>query len=171
VLDGWACESRDLADGRRQIFSFAVPGDVVRPPDPETARTLRALTAFECVEVGELLAQSTEPEPLLRAVHDAAALANARKYEHLSRLAWRSAVSRMASLLIELHDRLEAVGLVRSAEFALPVRHEDLADALGLSPAHVTRCLGTLRDQGLLTFQFRRVSGFDRDGLTRFCLA
>jgi CRP-like cAMP-binding protein len=171
ILDGWACEARELADGRRQIFSFAIPGDVVRPPETAGARAVRALTAVECVDVGDMLAHAGESETVLAAILRSSALANARKYEHLSRLAWRSAVSRMASLLIELHDRLDAVGLVRSGEFALPLRHEELADALGLSSVHVTRCLGTLREQGLATLQFRRVTGFDRDGLRKLCEA
>ena len=171
ILDGWACEARELADGRRQIFSFAIPGDVVRPPEVAVGRMVRALTAVECVDVGEMLANAGGAETVLAAILRSAGLANARKYEHLSRLAWRSAVARMASLLIELHDRLEGVGLVRSGEFALPLRHEELADALGLSSVHVTRCLGTLREQGLVTLQFRRITGFNREGLGKLCQA
>jgi CRP-like cAMP-binding protein len=169
ILDGWACEARELADGRRQIFSFVLPGDLVRPPQIPGARIVRALTAVQCVDVGDMLAHGGVGETTLEALHRATAEAHARKYEHLSRLAWRSALSRMASLLVELHDRLDSVGLTRGREFALPLRHEELADALGLSAVHVTRCLGVLRTRGLMTLQFRRVSGFDRAGLQELC--
>src|SRR3954471_9855683 len=32
LLDGWICEVRVLPNGQRQIFSFAIPGDVVELP-------------------------------------------------------------------------------------------------------------------------------------------
>ena len=165
ILDGWACEARHLADGRRQIFSFVVPGEVARPPEGVAARTVQTLTAVECIDLTELAAQSVLGETVLQAITRSAALAHARRYEQLARLACRSALCRTASLLVELHGRLEAAGLTKDGEFALPLRHEELADALGLSTAHVTRCLATLRARGLLTMQFRRVSGFDRAGL------
>jgi CRP-like cAMP-binding protein len=165
ILDGWACEARHLPDGRRQIFSFVVSGDVVRPQDFTSARLVQTLTAVECVDLADVVAQGALGEKVFDAIARAAAVANARRYEQLARLACRSAVSRMASLLVELHDRLEAAGLVKDGEFALPLRHEELADALGLSKVHVTRCLAALKAQGLLTMQFRRVSGFDRAGL------
>jgi hypothetical protein len=49
------------------------------------------------------------------------------------------------------------------------LRHEDLADALGLSPVHVTRCLRILRLRGAMTMKFRRVEGFDRGQLEKLC--
>jgi CRP-like cAMP-binding protein len=171
ILDGWACEARELTHERRQIFSFALPGEVVRPPSPGSGRTLRALTVVECVPASELLARIAGDQDLVGAVSRSADLADARRYEHLVRLAGRSATARMASLLIELHDRLEAAGLAENGAFALPLRHEEFADALGLSAAHVTRCLGVLRDQSLLNLQFRRVTGFDRAGLETVCAA
>ena len=31
ILEGWACRSRQLADGRRQIVSLLLPGDSCNP--------------------------------------------------------------------------------------------------------------------------------------------
>lgn len=171
ILDGWACEARDLSDGRRQIFSFAIPGDLVRPAESAGHRAVVAMTAVDCVDMGPVLARADEGGQILQAIGRSLALAHGRRYEHLSRLTWRSALQRMASLLIELHDRLEQVALVQGDRFALPLRHEDLADALGLSPAHVTRSLRVLREKNLLTLQFRRVTRFDREGLEAVCEA
>ncbi|CAN7337756.1 Crp/Fnr family transcriptional regulator [Phenylobacterium sp. LjRoot219] len=161
LLDGWACEACELPDGRRQIVSFAVPGDVVRLPHPTPRWTVRALTLVESVDLGVLLTQIAGPAALERAAQSHAARALERGYEQLVRLATRSPLSRIASLMIELHDRLDAEG----GEFALPLRHEELADALGLSTLHVTRSLKVFRERGLFTLRFRRVSGFDRQGL------
>lgn len=174
LLDGWLCEARVLPSGVRQIFSFVVPGDVVEAPSSPRFRSLRALTAVECVDVAELMARAADPGAVLSAVQQSLGEATERRYEHIVRLTQRSAQVRLASLLVELHERLCGAGLVRcdharGDEFSLPLRHEELADALGLSPAHVTRCLKSLRQQGLMAMKFRRVSGFDRAGLEKLC--
>lgn len=165
LLEGWACEARVLPNGQRQIFSFAVPGDVVELPLRPRSRDVVALTAVECIDVADVLARSIDPDDVLDAMSRAVALAAARRYDHLSRLGRRSALVRLASLLVELHDRLEQIGMVKGDAFALPLRHEELADALGLSPVHITRCLKTLREKRLMTMKFRRVSCFARDEL------
>lgn len=167
LLDGWLCEARILERERRQIFSFAIPGDVVEAPLAPRSRTVVALTAVACVDVGELLGQTDDADEVHKAMRRVIALATARRYDHLARLWRRSAVGRLASLLVELHDRLDQVGLVKGDEFALPLRHEELADALGLSTVHVTRCFKILRERGLMTMKFRRISGFDRAELEK----
>ena len=169
VLEGWACEARHLPDGRRQIFSFAIPGDIVRLRGPGGSLKVVAITPVHCVDVSEVVAHVTDPEEMLAALERAAFLARERRYDHLTRLVSRSPVGRVASLLVELHDRLQQVGLVEGGGFALPLRHEEIADALGLSTVHVTRCLGILREGNLVTLQFRRVTGFDRAGLGAIC--
>lgn len=165
VLDGWACSACVLPDGRRQIVAFAVPGDVVQPPALRPGWGLRSLTILEAVDFADLTAPASAQDTLRAAARRSAALALTRRYDHMIRLASRSPLSRIASLMIELHDRLDAVGLVRAGEFALPLRHEEFADALGLSTVHVTRCLRIFRERGLFTLRFRRVQGFDRAGL------
>jgi CRP-like cAMP-binding protein len=170
LLEGWACEARILASGQRQIFSFAIPGDVIELPASPVSRAVVAVTAVECVDVADLLTRPVvHADDVLDAMARAVALASARRYEHLSRLGRRSAIVRLASLLVELHDRLDLVGMVRAEEFALPLRHEELADALGLTPVHITRCLKTLRQRGLMTMKFRRVTGFRRAELEKLC--
>jgi CRP-like cAMP-binding protein len=169
LLDGWICEARVLSDGQRQIFSFGVPGDVVELPSTPHSRVVVALTAVTCVDAAELLARSADPDEMLEAMSRSTGLAVARRYEQLARLGRRSALVRLASQLVELHDRLATVGMVRGEEFALPLRHEELADALGLSPVHVTRCLKTLRQRGLMVMKFRRVSGFKRAEMEQLC--
>jgi CRP-like cAMP-binding protein len=170
LLEGWVCEARVLPGGQRQIFSFAIPGDVIELPLSPLSRAVVAVTAVECVDVADLLTRPVvHADDVLDAMARAVALASARRYEHLSRLGRRSAIVRLASLLVELHDRLDLVGMVRAEEFALPLRHEELADALGLTPVHITRCLKTLRQRGLMTMKFRRVTGFRRAELERLC--
>jgi len=172
IVSGWACEARVLGDGRRQIFSFAVPGDVVRPANSHQLRTLFAITAVECVDVVETLARASEREKVdILAAMNRAFFQNAeRRYEHISRLGRRSALHRTAHLLMELHDRLDQVGMVDGEAFALPLTQEDMADALGLSVVHVNRSLRTLRESGLATLRYGRVTQFERDRLQEICV-
>lgn len=168
VLDGWACNACVLPDGRRQIVSFVVPGDVVRPLAFRPGWALRSLTAVEAVDPGDLGTPTSARDALSEAATRSAAHALARRYDHMVRLVTPSPLKRIASLMIELHDRLDAVGLVAAGEFALPLRHEEFADALGLSTEHVTRCLRIFRERRLFTLRFRRVHAFDRTGLLAF---
>lgn len=172
VVDGWACEMRVLPDGRRQIYSIALPGDVVvsRPGNVGVHCSLVALTAFDCVDVSNLLsrARTVDREEVSRALDHALQQTQQRRYDAIVRLGCRSAPQRVADLLLELHDRLEAVDLVTSDGFRLPLTQEHFADVLGLSVVHVNRSLRSLRRNGLANFRFGRVSGFDRAGLIAF---
>lgn len=169
ILSGWACELRALEDGRRQIFWFALPGDVVlsRPANAANPCALLALTTVECIDVVRTLSRATEPgrHDLSRAINQALQLAHERRYEQAIRLGLRSADKRVADLLLELHDRLKNLDLVENGAFPIALSQEHLADALGLSTVHVNRRLRTLRTKKLATVRFGRVSGFNREGL------
>ena len=154
ILSGWACRQRVLPDGRRQIFSFLLPGDGVglsRRLGPELS-TIVAVTALETVDA----------EPLLEAVHAGSAPGVARAlgsiepleqtqlFDHMVRLGRQTAYERVAHLLLELQRRLELVGLGDNQRFPLPLTQEILADALGLSIVHVNRTLQQLRRAGMI---------------------
>jgi len=175
VLSGWACELRVLPDGRRQIFSFAIPGDVMlaRPFSRVPPCTVMALTWLECVDVARVLARASDVErtELGRAFDRALAAHDDRRYDLIARLGRRSALERVADLLLELHDRLEPVGLLTEDGFDLPLTQEQMADALGLSLVHVNRSLRTLRLNGLATVRFGRVTGFDAPQLRALLLS
>lgn len=173
ILSGWTCEMRVLPDGRRQIFSFAIPGDPVlsRPVNAANPCAVVALTSVECIDVAQTLtrAKDSDRAEIWRAMNQALTLAQERRYEDIIRLGRRSALQRLADLLLELHDRLDKIGMVDERGFYLPVTQEHLADALGLSVVHVNRSLKALRLNGMATFRFGRVTNFDRQRLAELC--
>lgn len=175
TLSGCGCELRVLPDGRRQIFSFVLPGDpfLSRPVNAANPCEVIALTNLECIDVALTLdgADGSDRAEILKAIDRALALAHARRYEDIVRLARRSALERVAELLLEMHDRLHQIGMVDERGFHLPLTQEHLADALGLSVVHVNRSLKALRTHGLATFRFGRVSDLDRAGLRALCPA
>jgi CRP-like cAMP-binding protein len=155
VTSGWACGQRMLSDGRRQIFGFLLPGDllgVVDRPSAPAPCSVVALTALETVEA----------EPVFEAIHAGEAPGLARAllagqlaeqgllYDHMVRLGRQTAYERVAHMLLELQRRLEVVGLGDSQRFPLPLTQEILADALGLSIVHVNRTLQQLRRERLI---------------------
>jgi CRP-like cAMP-binding protein len=169
ILSGWTCEMRVLSDERRQIFSFGLPGDPVlfRPVNASNPCSVVALTTVECIDVAQTLsrAKETDRAEIWKAMNNAVFLAHERRYQDIIRLGRRSALQRLADLLVELYDRLDGIGLVDERGFHMPLTQEHLADTLGLSVVHVNRSLKALRLEGLATFRFRRVSEINRTRL------
>jgi CRP-like cAMP-binding protein len=90
----------------------------------------------------------------------------AMSMEHLIDVGRRSALERVAHFLLELHARLEIIGLADERSYAMPLTQELVADILGLSVPHVNRTLRQLRDDQLLRMEGQRVVIADFEGLS-----
>ena len=77
--------------------------------------------------------------------------------EHVVRLGRRNAIERTAHLLLELLNRLRAVGMVSGRSYAFPLTQQLLADTLGLSVVHVNRTLRKLRMLELIEIDGGRI--------------
>lgn len=154
IVSGWACRQRVLPDGRRQIFSFLLPGDGVglaRRLGPELA-SISCLTALETVDAEPVLeaVQSGRAPGLGRALAAMDPFEQKLLLDHMVRLGRQTAYERVAHFLLELQRRLEIAGLGDSQRFPLPLTQEIMADALGLSIVHVNRTLQQLRRERLI---------------------
>ena len=156
VLTGWACHLRANAGRPRQIFGFLLPGDVIgsfwRQPDYIFHRTI-ALTRLQVVSARGLMAVDGDGSPrhptLLKAARRAEDHAQHLLLDHILRLGARDAYSGLAHLLLELHDRLERVGLAQDGVFRLPIGQRVLAQAMGFSLAHTNHTLQRMTEDGL----------------------
>lgn len=173
LVSGWACRFRYLADGRRQIFSLLLPGDgvgVCLRPNPLANASTMALTSVELVDTTELVKPATLqawPE-LMEALQASEDAEERRMLDHTVRLGRMTAHERTAHLLLELYDRLAAVGMAEEGRLDFPVTQEALADTLGLSVVHVNRTLQELRRQALVRRGHRDAWVLDQAGLRRF---
>lgn len=154
ILSGWACRQRVLPDGRRQIFSFLLPGDGLgldRRPGPELSSVV-ALTALETADATPVLnaVQAGHAPGLARALAAIEPQEQKLLLDHMVRLGRQTAYERVAHFLLELQRRLEVAGLGDNQRFPLPLTQEIMADALGLSIVHVNRTLQQLRRERLL---------------------
>lgn len=155
LVAGWACRQRLLSDGRRQIFDFLLPGDIVGAADPTAPLCRPTITALTPVEIADatflaVAAQKPEHEAVAKALRLIADNEASRLMDHVVRLGRQTALERIAHLLLELNQRLQLVGMAAGGRFSLPLTQEMLADNLGLSAVHVNRMLQQLRRERLI---------------------
>ncbi len=173
--DGFACRYRDLPDGRRQILSLLIPGDIIDlrqfvlgGAQPQLA-ALSPLSMSAIPNTNLLKLLETSPRAT-RALWSTTLVEESICREWLVSIGKRSALERVAHLLCEIYLRLAAVGRIEGPRFSLPLTQSELADVLGLSTVHVNRTLQELRKSELIAFQSGIVEMFDFDTLARLGL-
>lgn len=163
LQEGWAIRYRTLRDGRRQIMNFLLPGDMfdlcaflLIASDHSIATLTPCRASF--VSVSSITDLFRRWPRVGAALWKSALQEEAMLRERILSLGRRSARERAAHLLYELWVRLGIVGLRNGGNFDLPLTQVDLADALGLTPVHVSRTLRHLRQQGLIEMSSRHVT-------------
>lgn len=161
VARGWCYRYRLLEDGRRTVFNFWLPGDLINltPISPGLESRTAAICEAELVHIMDTeFSALCDASPTLGAAFAAnERLDNLLLANQVLRLGRLSAMERVAHLFLELWDRLSLVGLADGEQFPLPFTYGTLADALGLSNVHISRTLGQLRERGLIETKRRTV--------------
>jgi CRP-like cAMP-binding protein len=160
LMAGWACRYRALPDGRRQIFDFTLPGELYgmcHRPQAVALTTAVTLTPAVIADA-RMITEAVKSKPahyanLEAALFSTASLDEAYLLNQLVRIGRQTAYERVAHLILELHQRLQSVGLAEDWTYALPLTQEILADALGLSVVHLNRTLQQLRRENLIEFK------------------
>lgn len=128
-----------LADGRRQISAFCLPGEVFGFAQQGTHELYA-----EAIEDTALEAQSLQETLTEENLH--AVLANFFSAQtHLLVLGRQLACERLASFLLDMNRRLGAGNRVK-----LAMSRNDIADYLGLTVETVSRGLSRLQKDGLI---------------------
>ena len=151
---GWAYRYIELADGRRQILGFLLPGDlfsVLNLFEPQSQFTVAALTDVQVSRFERpcVRARGTMSDRLQLMLEDASRDEHAGAIRLITVLGKCSAEERIAYLLTHLARRLRARSVIRGQSYPFPLRLRHIADALGLTPVHVSRVLSHFRDRGL----------------------
>lgn len=172
VLDGLVSSSKMIEDGKRQIMSFYVPGDMpdirslhlgLIDCDVYTIGPCR-LAVFEHADLRDLC----DAHPRVAAAFWRSTLVVGSIYrEWIVNIGHRSALARVAHLLCEMMVRLEAAGRAKGKICDLPLTQGHLSQATGLSTVQVNRSLQELRRRELITFSGGRLTIPGWDGLTR----
>lgn len=166
LLSGLAIRYKILRDGRRQITAIHLPGDFVDLhgfPLEIMDHNVGALSqcSFAAVPHTALDRIVAEHGLLAKALWMLTLIDGAIHREWLVAMGALAAPARTAHLFWELYLRLSVVGLAQQDGYGFPISQNDLADVLGLSPVHMNRTLQGLRSEGLLEFQYGRVTILD----------
>ena len=170
VLSGWAFRFKVLPDGHRRILSYYIPGDFLATEallNPHVNFSIEALTDMSlCVfDRDKLLALVDEN----RALRQKVIYLCSRKLESLdNRIAYigtRPAGEKLAHFFMHFYGRLVRKGLIAGDRFELPLRHEHIADTLGLTSVHVSRTLSELKRAGLIEIQNHAIHILDQPSM------
>src|SRR5262245_39430993 len=138
MLSGWAFRYKTLPDGRRQILNFVVPGDLMGLQSAvlnEMQHSVETLTnCVLCIFPRDKLWNLYTSYPAL--AFDITWLAAREEQmidEHLLSVGRRTALERMAFVLLHLYFRAEAVGLGKNNKVQFPFTQQHMADTLGMS--------------------------------------
>lgn len=164
VLTGAVRISQLLADGRRQIGGFYLPGEVFGLADDMphgfTAETL-VPTALLVIRRDSLMARMGSQPLLARELWRLTTAELARTQQHLMVLGRKTAIERVASFLLDLAARQGGVD-----DVLLPMCRQDIADYLGLTIETVSRMITRLEHMGLVALPAaRRVRILDEEAL------
>ena len=170
ILDGFAFRYKIFDEGRRQILSFHIPGDI---PDLQSLHlevmdhSLATLVPTRVAFIPHHALQALlHAEPKIAGAFWREALIDASIFrEWVGNIGRRPALARLAHVLCEIFTRIRALGLSDDHSFPLPVTQEELADAMGLSTVHVNRMMMELRAGGLIRTPRRAVIIENWEGL------
>jgi CRP-like cAMP-binding protein len=167
---GWLARYKILHNGSRQIIDFILPGQLVGLSACLFQRALYSVVAITKATLltlpFDMVDDAFERHPALaKALFRSAALEGAILGEHLIDAARRSAYQRVSHLLLELLMRSNHGRSADAMSFSLPLTQELIADALGLTPVHVSRTLRALREDGLIAMDARSITILDFEAL------
>ncbi|MFM9849731.1 MAG: helix-turn-helix domain-containing protein [Hyphomicrobiaceae bacterium] len=147
VVSGIACTCRVLANGRRQIGTFCLPGDVFGLE----VRAEHGFSAEAITELSVLVAKRSTLTGLAdkdRGASDQLWSLFCRELlmaQERALLLGRTAPERVATFLLQMADRLSCGNSVE-----LPMSRQDIADYLGLTIETVSRTFTCLEDSAAI---------------------
>jgi CRP-like cAMP-binding protein len=172
IRAGWACQFRDLDNGRRAIFDVYLPGDVIG-----LDAVLRTRPTKEVVTITSVTAEVIDDENALIDLMASrpTALYLAWLFGHRQRRADQllaavlclDARGRMATMLLDFYTRLRRRKLITALTYNLPLTQSQIGSHLGLTMAHVNRVLGLLRDERTVRVEKHCVTIFDIERLKK----
>ena len=160
VVEGWCTRYKTLEDGRRQIVSLILPGDVVGLDD-NVVRTIDysvgTLTPVRYVELGydKVQALRDGSERIRQAFVWIGLVQAAIQQEWIVNLGQRESIARLAHLFCEVCYRLSDSEPPNCHGFDLPLTQTDLAEATGMTAVHANRMVQELRSRGLIRWRSR----------------
>lgn len=172
ILDGWAARYGIRANGSRRITGIMLPGDFCGIHALSGAALDHGIVALTNCEIGKIdwtiIADLAHAHPAV-----GRALWRAKLVEESILRTWllnsEDSFQAVGHLLCELHTRAQSVDLVTNGRCYIPLKQQDIADAVGITTVHTNRVLQKLRGQGLIRFERGDLFIPDQDALRKAC--
>ena len=170
IVRGFCARSKTTSEGRRQILSIHIPGEI---PDLMSLHLhvmdhdLRTLTPCTLGFVHhEALRLLYRRQPNLADLCWRDTLIDAAMFrEWIVNVGQRPAPARLAHVMVELRERLKLIGRVEGSSFEMPLTQEQVGEALGITAVHANRVIKQLRQDGIVDLHRGRVDVLDETRL------
>ena len=182
LVSGWAFSFRMFDNGQRQIVNIHLPGDVIGLSslvDASDEGGCLALTdaSFLLSTRDQLMRRANCRPDIAFCLISEALRSEILLREQLSDVARRPATQRIANFLFELFCRSRgslALADRIAARTSIPLTQDQIADAIGLTPIHVSRTLKKFKSMGVIEYvghDLRIVDSNLLHGMTTFSSA
>jgi len=154
IIHGAVRTYKLLSDGRRQIGTFHLPGDIFGLESGNNHRLAAEAiidTTVRLVKRSSLEQAAGVDVRVARKLWSMTAGELRHAEDHMLLLGRKSAMERVANFLLEMDRRLAVAGMM-----ALPMCRRDIGDYLGLTLETVSRALSQLHGEGVLGFSGAR---------------
>jgi CRP/FNR family transcriptional regulator, anaerobic regulatory protein len=172
ICEGWAVRFIQLPNGKRQILSLALPGDLISPASMLEGRfafSVQAVTrVVSCkISFGDVLSRIRQNPALFDIWIKLTAAEHRQADMRLVDLGQRNATDRVAALIHGVLIRQEERGELTNEEFPFPLSQQQIAEFTGLTPVHACRVVAKLRRGGICHIGHGMVKVLDRVELER----
>jgi CRP-like cAMP-binding protein len=170
IVRGFCARSKTTSEGRRQILSLHIPGEIpdlmclhLQVMDHDLSTLTQCRLGFINHDTLRLLYRR---QPNLADIFWRDTLIDAAMFrEWIVNVGQRPAPARLAHVIVELRERLKLIGRVEGSSFEMPLTQEQVGEALGITAVHANRVIKQLRQDGITEFARGRVTILDEDKL------
>jgi CRP/FNR family transcriptional regulator len=166
LIEGWTASAIAFPNGKRQIIKVHMPGDMLGTPSLALAQSPESITALTKTVVAPMplsaLGTLFRDAPRLAAIlYLISVEERVMLMDRLAALGRSSAKERFASLVLQIHERLQRTSPDLGNVIDLPLSRIDLADLAGITTVHLNRVLHDLADANVLSWKGKTLEIFD----------
>ena len=175
ICDGWATSIMKLSNGRRQILSILVPGELVTCRllfERQLHLSIDAITrgCYRTFGLAQLRAAMTMSSNIFDTLLSAYNEERNRADHLIVDLGRRTATGRIARLLLDIWSRIGKAGKVEDGAIEFPLRQTHIADATGLTTVYVSKVINEFRNDSLIEFTDRSLKILDIEKLHKLAV-
>jgi CRP/FNR family transcriptional regulator len=168
---GWACQFRDLSNGRRAIVDVYLPGDVIGLDTVLLTRPLKEILTLtevttEAVAAEDALMNLMAYRPTALYVIWLLGQRKRRADRFLAAISCLDARGRLAMMVLDFYTRLRRRKLIAGSTYNLPLTQVQIGHYLGLTVVHINRVLRSLREARIVNLEKHCITILDLEGLT-----